>query len=725
VKPKSSYSFLPALTLLAIFAILSLPYLQGDVHAGFDLREQFIPWRVAWSVALERGELGLWNPFLGRGFPHHGEGQTGLLHPDHWLAYRMLPVQLAIVLEMLLVYPLTFLGMALFLRSSHLRGTAVIVGAGCFTFSTFVFSHFMHVNMLWVYAHLPWCAWALWRGCATGRAKWGALMGLLFASMLLLGHPQMLWMTSLVIGAGMLWQLLAKSAFAVRGTVVAVIGIGAGCLIGLLQLLPTMELLSLSPRAGMIPAEYSNFSMHPLSFLLQANPLLLQDLSVPDWIYSPGGRDFINSHQEFPCYLGASLLTLEFVAGIMLWPLIRSRFSRGQLLLLGGSALLLILLMLGRYGGLDGLLQSIPLAGKFRAPTRYISVLLFMHCGVVAWLLYHLREIPADRRPAIIWLPLVLCVGVAAWALLDDGVIQRDDQLLHLANTAKILIGPLICGLATAALLLYQRQRNPLYLALLACLLLADMPLYGLRIPQASPRASVASIAEAREALLAADPQFRGLGQSNEPMMTGVALASGYFGIPPAEPLSMQPESAAPARVRHHLRLASVNQLFVQEGTIPLPGALPRLRLVPELRHADDPLVPRDDAATVALCTPDVSPALTGPALEVGETAEFAANFADRLEISVSVAHPRLLVLSDRCWPGWSATVNGTSRPLLALYDGAMRGLLIKPGDQEVIMRYRPTRWGLGLGSAVFGSLILLGLVAWDRSFFKTRLKHT
>jgi hypothetical protein len=709
---KPIYNLLPALTLLAIFAILSLPYLQGEVHAGFDQREQFIPWRVAWSVALERGELGLWNPFLGRGFPHHAEGQTGLLHPDHWLAYRVLPVQLAIVLELLLIYPITFLGMALFLRSSQLRGMAVVVGAGCFTFSTFVFAHFMHVNMIWVYAHLPWCAWALWRGCATGRPRWGALMGLLFASMLLLGHPQMLWMNSLLIGGAMLWQLLANSAHARRGIVFAAIGIGAGSLIGLLQLLPTMELLANSPRAGMIPAEYSNFSMHPLSFLIQANPLLLADISVPDWIYSPSGRNFINSHQEFPCYLGASLLTLEFVAGLLLWPLIKTRFSRAQLLLLGGGTLLLMLLMLGRYGGLDGALQSIPLAGKFRAPLRYVSVLLFMHCGAVAWLLYNLREAPRTKPSPLIWLPLALTVGVATWALLDDGVIHRQEgQVMHLASAAKILVGPVICGLATLALIL----RSPRSLALLGCLLLADMPIYGLRIPHDSPRASVASIAEAREALLAADPQFRGLAQSNLPMMSGVALASGYFGIPPNEPLQMQPDAADPARVRHHLRLASVNQLHVREGTIPLPDALPRLRLVPELRHAEDPLAPRGDAESVALLGPSPRiPELTGPPLEPGEAAEFAANFADRLEITVAVTHPRLLVLSDRCWPGWSAAVDGESRPIIELYDGAMRGVLVSPGDQQVIMRYRPTDWTRGLYAAAAGCVVLLVLLAFD-----------
>ncbi|MFT5131181.1 MAG: hypothetical protein ACI8W8_004817 [Rhodothermales bacterium] len=707
---KRPYNLLPALTLLGIFTILSLPYLQGDVHAGYDLREQFIPWRVAWSVALERGELGLWNPFLGRGFPHHGEGQTGLLHFEHWAAYRFLPVQLAIVLELLLVYPFAFLGMALFLRSSQLRGTSVVVGAGCFTFSTFVFSHSAHVNMIWIYAHLPWCVWALWRGCATGKPRWGALMGLLYASMLLLGHPQMLWMNSLLVGGGMLWQLLAKSAHARRGTVFAVIGIAAGSLMGVIQLLPTMELLANSPRAGMIAAEYSNFSMHPLSFLIQANPLLLQDLSVPDWIYSSSGRKFMNSHEEFPCYLGASLLTLEFVAGVLLWPLIKTRFSRAQLGLLAGSALLLIVLMLGRYGGLDGLLQSIPLAGKFRAPVRYISVLLFMHSAAVAWLLFHLREAPKQKTPAIVWLPLVITVGVATWALLDDGAIHREDQVMHLASAAKILVGPLICGLATVALIL----RNPLSLALLACLLLADMPLCGLRIPHDSPRASMASIAEARDALVAADPQFRGLAQSNEAMMSGVALASGYFGIPPLELLEMDPKAGDPARVRHHLRLASVKQLHVFEGIIPLPDALPRLRLVSELRHAEDPLAPRDDAATVALCRPDAAPELIGPPLEPGEFAEFAVNGADHLEIALAVTHPRLLVLSDRCWPGWMASVDGKPREILPLYAGAIRGLLVNPGEQHVTMRYRPTNWGLGIGATILGVVILLILLAVD-----------
>ena len=692
---------LPALTLIAIFAIFCLPYLQGQIHAGFDIGEQFVPWRVAWSVALDRGELGLWNPFLGRGFPHHGEGQTGLLHLDHWALYKLLPVHLAIVVEMLLVYPFAFFGMALFLRSSQLRGTPVIVGAGCFTFSTFIFAHFMHVNMLWVYAHLPWCVWALWRGCQTGKAAWGTIMGLLYASMLLLGHPQMLWMTSVAVGGGMLWQLLAKSEHAKRGIGFAILGIGAGSLMGLIQLCPTMELLANSPRAGMIPAEYSNFSMHPLSFLLQANPLLLKDLCVPDWIYSPGGRDFINSHQEFPCYLGVTLLTTEFIATVLLWPVIRQRFSRAQIALFAGSVILLILLMLGRYGGLDGILQQIPLAGKFRAPTRYISVLLFLHCGALAWLLQHLHEAPTGRAKTLVWLPLAICIVVAAWALIGESSIQRENQILHLQSPAMILIGPLLCLAATLALL-YRR------LAILGCLLLIDMPIYSLRIPHSSPRQSVASIADAGAKLADADPQFRGLGQSNLPMMQGRMLASGYFGIPPREPLQLQPDQGEPARVRHHLRLASVDTLHVAEGTISLPNALPRLRLVPELRHADDPLAPSPDPETTAFCKPDVAPELSGPPLAAGETVEFLANFADRIEIHSTVAHPRLLVLSDRPWPGWTATVDGQPREILPIYDGAVRGLIIQPGETHVVMRYRPTHWGPGLAAAGAGFVIIL-----------------
>jgi hypothetical protein len=711
---KSAHRLLPALTLLAIFAIYCSPYLQGEYHAGFDIREQFVPWRVAWSLALERGELGLWNPFLGRGFPHHGEGQTGLLHPDHWLAYRLLPVHLAIVIELLLVYPFAFFGMALFLRSAQLRGTAVVVGAGCFTFSTYVFAHFMHVNMIWVYAHLPWCVWVLWRGCATGRAVWGALMGLLYASMLLLGHPQMLWMNSLLVGGCMIWQVLAKSAHTWRGCAFAIIGIGAGSLIGLLQLLPTMELLANSPRAAMIPAEYSNFSMHPLSFLLQVNPLLLQDLSVPDWIYSAEGHNFINSHQEFPCYLGASLLTTEFVAGVLLWPVICRRFCRARLALFAGSVVLLILLMLGRYGGLDGILQSIPLAGKFRAPIRYLSILLFLHCGAVAWLLQHLREAPAGRLRAIIWLPVGLSVVVAGWALMGNGVIQREDQLMHLAGAGSILLGPVICLAATLALLIWQRQRQPLALALLGCLMLIDMPLYSLRIPHNSPRASIASIARGHADLAHADPQYRGLAQSNLPMMQGQALASGYFGIPPLEPLHMQPDQADPARVRHHLRLASVGTLHVAEGTIDLPDALPRLRLVPALQQAEDPLAPRDDAGTLALCAPGVASELRGPPLAPHEQVSFVADSADRVEIAATVTHPRLLVLSDRIWPGWSATVDGEPRQILPLYAGAMRGLLLQPGEKRIVMRYRPTHWKLGMFAALFGATLIsvLGFAA-------------
>jgi hypothetical protein len=57
------------------------PYFRGQTYAVYDLSEQVLPWRVFMAWCLERGELGIWNPFLARGYDHLAEGQAAVRCP--------------------------------------------------------------------------------------------------------------------------------------------------------------------------------------------------------------------------------------------------------------------------------------------------------------------------------------------------------------------------------------------------------------------------------------------------------------------------------------------------------------------------------------------------------------------------------------------------------------------------------------------------------------------
>ena len=86
----------------------------------------------------------------------HGEGQLGMLHPAHLLAYRVLPLTVAFNLEFLANYAVAFAGMFWLLRRLGLTTGAALFGAMLFAFSGFQLLHHHHVNLVAVTAHLPW-----------------------------------------------------------------------------------------------------------------------------------------------------------------------------------------------------------------------------------------------------------------------------------------------------------------------------------------------------------------------------------------------------------------------------------------------------------------------------------------------------------------------------------------------------------------------------------------
>ncbi|MFN3690298.1 MAG: YfhO family protein, partial [Fimbriimonadales bacterium] len=93
-------------------------------------------------------------------------------------------------------------------------------------------------------------------------------------------------------------------------------------------------------------------------------------------------------------------------------------------------------------------------------------------------------------------------------------------------------------------------------------------------------------------------------------------------------------------------------------------------------------------------------------------TLEWQEYRATRVKLRVvnPASQPAWLLITDTWYPGWQATVNGESAPLLRA-NGAFRAVPIPTGEATVEMRYRPRSFQLGaLLSAV--SLAVLGALS-------------
>jgi hypothetical protein len=87
---------------------------------------------------------------------------------------------------------------------------------------------------------------------------------------------------------------------------------------------------------------------------------------------------------------------------------------------------------------------------------------------------------------------------------------------------------------------------------------------------------------------------------------------------------------------------------------------------------------------------------------------------AGRWQVEIDSPNPTLLVVAEAWFPGWTATVDGESAPVLQA-DGAFLGLAVGPGRHVVRLSYRRPL-AADAGRAITGATLLgLAVVAWRR----------
>ncbi len=111
----------------------------------------------------------------------------------------------------------------------------------------------------------------------------------------------------------------------------------------------------------------------------------------------------------------------------------------------------------------------------------------------------------------------------------------------------------------------------------------------------------------------------------------------------------------------------------------------------------------------LARVVPDSGGGDTGA--EPGAECILVEDLPERQVIQLRATHPGIAVVCDSYAPGWRATLNGESVPLLQV-NGLFRGIACPAGDHEIVLEYRPhTHYaGMGISVGVLGLLLLAGL---------------
>jgi hypothetical protein len=730
------------LVALAALTALAVPALQGRVYLADDLGEFHLPLRAFYAERLAAGEAFDWLPGLFCGFFVTGEGQLGGYHPLHWVLYRTLPLAAAFDLELLLSYPCLLLGMFVLLRRLVHRREAALIGAIAFTFSGFSLLHFIHPNAVAVIAHLPWLLLAIDEAIrpASSRRQTFALaaLALLTGSQLLLGYPQYVWFSLLVEIAFAGWRLTelaqrsarkaadAKEAAPAasndlyelwraglepgqegRFTPALRAGCGlafaklCGALLGAQQLAPTFAALQASCRQTPDAALANTGALHPLNLTQFFAPYLFQQRVV-------GANT-----NELGLYCGAAPALLI----VWLWAQ-RATWGRLTSLARAGFALLAVglLLAMGEHGYLYALQQYLPLANRFRFPSRAIVIaeLGIAMLTAVAWIELRRKASFTPNQSPGAWRAISVGCGLSL-ALAVVGPLAWPD---FVAAHWKIWAGPALFVMAALVVAAAARGRRWASYAAPA-LLAADLAIYGLSAGAYLETADIEAY-RARTVRPPADlPNgarvVYGHGAGDERvgdrlLLTGLARADGYAGLLPRKQLDYQAENvqrAAGALYRGiPPRGAEAAASVATETTwIPIKNPLPRARLVTQSIVGEPPA----DLSGFDLNRAAISAEQLTLRKAVPGQATIGAERAGSIDVTTIAPSEQLLVLGEAYDSGWQVEVDGRMAPVLRI-NGDFLGCLTPAGKHELRWRFRPP-------SVVSGrqiSLLGLGLlIAW------------
>jgi len=700
------------------------------------------------AQAWHAGRIPTWNPHVFAGAPLLAIGQAGVFYPPNALflvskfwAYNAL---------LGLHFALAAAGAAALAR--RLSGDdvgAAVAGLG-FALCGFFFVHVAQENLLASAAWLPWTLLAFERlrerVCAWRLAQAGGAVGLGF----LAGFLQMgaVTLAVLAIYAGVLAVLEGRRGRG-RSALLAAAVAGVGITLAALQLVPSLAVLGETARTSadvsFVTADSLSWSHTPLLLFpyLFGNP-------YPHFPFTADYRGEVDLH-ALTGYPGMALLVLAVVGARLV------RADKRALALLPVAALTLIV-MLGDSTPAGHLIATLPIYGKFRAWSRYVVVVdlvvaLFAAYGVAA-----LRSASSEIRRA------AARRGVVAAALIAGGAVVLPqlpgvDRLVApgapgvLAAAIPATAAVLAAGCCLAA----GRRPGTAMAAALVLVIVDPIASFGgffqwrdagtiaaAKRLYSTPHPPALRSLEARSGLdrYLVRGKFegwtllvnavQGLSSVNGKEQLRPDAYSGALSVSPSGRLKPRSSLFDPrAHSADLLRVSTVVDYSKDRSPVvrPRPPALADAFIVgrveqhsrPDVLAAVDGRRPFDPRRVALVercgrwCGPRRSAGQAGTVLDERRR-------TNSMVLDVHSQRPGLLNISQAWFPGWEATIDGRSAPVVRA-DGLVTGVPVPSGRHAVALRYRAPglRAGVALSLLAAVALLVWGVIARARRRRATR----
>jgi hypothetical protein len=706
---------------LMFFWRLFTPFVedQASFKQG-DFSGQFVTFGAYQYERLTAGEIPLWNPYNNGGMPFIADTQAAVFYPPRLLtiaiahqtggwSYAALQTEAAlhVLLYALLVY--AFIRRLTLGSSGSLYGAlvaSIIAAYGGFIGGYPPLQLALLESGIW----LPLMALGILEATRTRLSwRWLAVAGLALGLSWMAGHPQTAWFLTYFGAAWYAYRVYTQKIAwqrALLGFVLfGIIAVG----ITAVTLLPGVEYLRLTARAEM-------------GYEAKRNGFPLQDV----WqMLFPGTVSLFS-----PLYMGIPALVFTYTA-------LRHRVETA--FFWAGVALIALLHSFGgNMGFFPALYNLLPGLRFFRGQER-AAVLVSNSLAILATLLTETRSTTKNAAAVI----GILTGGIAVLAFLA-WQFQIGQQSAKFASTA--LLSAAIAGGAWL-LLQWPAQRRIILAGIVALIVLElfsvtrDAPSNYDPIPAAQQLPSLSSAIE----MVMVDESgpyrvdgFRGL-EANYGTLYQVADIRGI------SPLFFTPARDLIYRDYIHNPLAwelfAVKYVFSERDTFRVPSEIiaegTDSQGVYKLHRLTDPrpfalllykadVVDSDEFANALLNTPGFDPRTSvilqgDPGLSLpDEPGEGTATITDyqpeAFTIDVTTDENAILSLAHIDYPGWRATLDDTSVPLLRAY-GSLTAIAIPEGDHTIRLVYDPTSYKIGLvmSAVTWSALALWFLVALGR----------
>ena len=767
-------SLMAAGVLAVLVAVFHFQLLTWKSYLWEDLMYMAHPAFNYLATSVAEGRFPLWLSGLRDGMPFYGE--PWIYYPPALLMSLFVSGgQLSSLVIQWYLVAHVFVGgvfMLLFLREHKLGLWACVAGMTVFSFSGFLSLHFIHGGMGHAFVWLP-LELMFVKRMMDGRRPGRNFIYLILAVWMsfLAGFPQSMLYNAYFLAAywvflycrpghraGALWSWRTAGGVCLEGVKIGTVFLVVA-LLGMVVILSTVKTWEMSHRQQFGFAEIADLSL-PWYYLIHGVVpnffgMVTQDGSgVPFWGINKDTLEFQTWHGgawmywEFAFYGGQ--LALIAVAALAfnvrkLWA------DRREAVFFLAALLPILLLMLGRYGGLFTLLYHVaPGFSMFRTPARMSGLFDFCLAFSVAVFVDRLADkerMPALRRPLGV-IAVVYAGLLAALMMCGDQIFPELKQQELWSNALRQtalsagLFGVVVCLIVWARRVPAGGLRSTCLAGLGVVAFLdfywafhtfhqgrvkpedyfADRNGLITRMTDMRDRNGPFRFGQLRDGKLSEEVIFpRNIGY----LYRGYEAPEGYvlFTLKEMNAFHSITNNRVQMDIQNIGMVVNADSQTRQLSVGANPSALPRVKFYPVVQPYPETSSMYRDLETgrldyrrvLGVLEADcVRYALPTSAVPAGVKAEvhITPKTPESYDISYRTTGPGVIFVSESFYPDWEA--DGGRVPLIRAF-GAFKGIVIsKPGEGviPVVFRPRPFRLGLAIsGSALAVLLLALGVI--------------